>query len=751
MSTLRKNTKEFIPDNPKRDKTEKFRAALQVIAKINKGAKEDSNLQNVSLDNAMIEIMRAFDEKKIKLAELKSMRKNFYLSKDYKTEDEIYEKKICGRADAIIALISYRMWQLNNVVKNTQQAELLDFMQEDQTIIMNKAKNDKEYDMDPDYLELGEKEVEGTRDNIIKLGDNIIGKNLSKKSKEVLLESNEKLKTDFDMVFPLKKDASESKRQSKIKLTESSKTEGANLQNNIINNNNNDRGAKSEKNIITNNNNNNSNKNKTIIVKCKKKRNKKMLKDDDKMKADDEDSKESREEVKQDDSKDENEPESAKVKRISNAEKKKIIAEIRERQNLKKKTFSDDNAKLETLLYDINKLYNDLKDFDQRNNEERKPSEDLDDKVQRTWARFLELSEEKIADPGFLIKNFINEAGRGANGEAFTYNAPFTNMILIAYSLLVKVNKMGQLIEKLVSYNNIKRDLERKIAQNGKKGLAINNAAVRKLNKLAFYANDNKFVNEEEWNKLSVGAKTIRRFKFSCYNQNPNHILWKKFSLNEQEEFLKKRLAFWKSEIQQYDYNEENVSNELLFRMDKFFYYMKRDKEGYLIPINKELKEKYSLEKGELELCEELKEYISICSQKRKIYNEMKYNGKWYRTQGKSCVDKARAIYRYNAINSKRYVYGNDHAYDGYYNNNLFDGTYDITNYNSYRNKPRGYYNRRAFTGRNNQARPYDNNTKRDRLLGKKRISEVDVSGQNREGEGSKKDNNMNLEEEGNF
>ena len=301
---------------------------------------------------------------------------------------------------------------------------------------------------------------------------------------------------------------------------------------------------------------------------------------------------------------------------------------------------------------------------------------------------------------------------------------------------------MEKLVENLVNFNNIKRDLEIKIAKIGKKGMIINNAAVRKINKLANYSNNNNYIKDEVWNTMSVGERTITRFKFSCYNQNPHHSLWKKFSEKEQETFLEKRLQFWKDEISNFSNNPDDVDNTLLYKMDKFFYYMNRDKEGYIIPIKKELKEKHDLREGEKAIISECVEYVSLCSQKRMIFNDMKYNGKWFRTQGKSCTDKAIAINHYNTVVSKQKKM-NNRPYDINYKEREFNNTYGITDSRLY--YPRPYHYGPHFGKPSFAKGPFDNAN--NQWLGRKRAPQKKTYNVYKKEE-EVNDNQMNLEEE---
>ena len=444
MSSLRKNkSREFIPDEPKKDKSEKYRVALQVIAKIYKGALDQSNTVNCSLDNAMLSIMKSFDEKNVNLSELRNLRKNFYLQEDYKTEDELYNNKICGRSEAIVALISYRMWLMNDVVKKAGTSELSDFMNNDQTLLMNQVKVDKSDDVDADYLELMETEIENTKKNMDKLGENMIGVKLSEQTRQILQQSNEKLKTDFEVVdVPVYAKYGDDPQNLKISFTvnDKSKAGGTNLRkyNNanlppkpkiIIHSSVNDKKTEVKKEGLVKS--GNQKEGKKIILKKEVKpelnlveqvkKKEKMEEINTDSKQIDEDPKEEtdkkveqQEDVKMDEnnSGEENQDGEEKIKRISNAEKKKIIAELRQRQNEKKKVFSDDNTKLEKILHDIKELYDDLKDFDARNDDQYKPSADLDDKVQFTWSKFLDLREGTIAEPNFLIKNFVTAASK---------------------------------------------------------------------------------------------------------------------------------------------------------------------------------------------------------------------------------------------------------------------------------------------------------------------------------------------------
>lgn len=112
----------------------------------------------------------------------------------------------------------------------------------------------------------------------------------------------------------------------------------------------------------------------------------------------------------------------------------------------------------------------------------------------------------------------------------------------IASTFLKFLNKYNQseiLVEKFSDCNKADYNKNLQFAKIREKNFCkINNRIIFNNNKIT---KKFEYINNEEWNKLSLGEKLKKRFIFKDSRQFPYKNVWKKLSKKEKEDFLAER------------------------------------------------------------------------------------------------------------------------------------------------------------------------------------------------------------------
>ena len=245
-----------------------------------------------------------------------------------------------------------------------------------------------------------------------------------------------------------------------------------------------------------------------------------------------------------------------------------------------------------------------------------------------------------------LIKTHIDNA---PNTDNVDLNCGINMAIVNCMAAII--NKVGLLcnaITNLWQYTLNERQKEDFSIKIGNKSKKYEADALFKINRLAGYSNEGKFIQTNEWNKLSPFEKISSRFIFSDINQFPSFKTWKEFNEDQKITFLVKRITEFRfnrsKELCGY-YDKLDQKNDadkirLADMINKFIYYGKRDRNGNLILVSKELRKKV-VEK----IKDNIKDYNSYCNKLITILNEfsranavisiVKCRGKFYRCYGK--------------------------------------------------------------------------------------------------------------------
>lgn len=253
----------------------------------------------------------------------------------------------------------------------------------------------------------------------------------------------------------------------------------------------------------------------------------------------------------------------------------------------------------------------------------------MTDKSTELWNKIQNL---KPVMSNIHVDNVI-QTGKAAAGKG---NFSDSGMILkISYALLSLSNRLNNVI---LCINSLKesinylynKDIE--IAKGGSK--TWNNINKRIIFNYNLAKGNVKFVEKDKWVKLSFFEKVKNNFKFSDYNQMPDRRIWKKFSDKEKEEFLSSKCEFRNKRIMEIAKIDNEVERSTV--LDKFIYYMWKDRFGFDCFVKKELKDKFNDSEDNSTIINGFYEKCLELEQKKLLYNVFFLNGLRRFTNGRT-------------------------------------------------------------------------------------------------------------------
>lgn len=160
------------------------------------------------------------------------------------------------------------------------------------------------------------------------------------------------------------------------------------------------------------------------------------------------------------------------------------------------------------------------------------------------------------------------------------------NIVEMINKLLIEVNKLTLMISNLVlnlsDKFNTKVELDNLDTNVSKE--KIENVAKKKYK---------DYIDTETWNKMSLYERIMKRFKFCDYRQNIYEDIWNKISKKDRINFLTKKFEWRKKRI------EELINGSDWRKINNFFYYKNRTKNGFLVNYDNLLEKNITKNKNE--------------------------------------------------------------------------------------------------------------------------------------------------------
>ena len=199
------------------------------------------------------------------------------------------------------------------------------------------------------------------------------------------------------------------------------------------------------------------------------------------------------------------------------------------------------------------------------------------EKNPNTWD---ELSKAKFTGSRELLGRFCRDIKSSLQVKGDFSQVPdllWTADIFSAMSKEIEniVIVMSQIVEYLDSLDKLKTDL----AKYGDNSYKIQNRAIIRTN---FINNNNQYIKQEDWDKLTPLEKINKTFKFSDRTQNPPNYLFKRLEPKDKEEFYQKRKEWRKQRyMEMYESYQKGEYVEVAYMFDNFYHYAMRDKYGF--------------------------------------------------------------------------------------------------------------------------------------------------------------------------
>ena len=218
--------------------------------------------------------------------------------------------------------------------------------------------------------------------------------------------------------------------------------------------------------------------------------------------------------------------------------------------------------------------------------------------------------------------------------------------VQLATLVVVMAKNLEENIKNSIRIANvIKIDEENKIniAIKGEKGEQINRKDIKKFNKIEQLKKENKYINEEEWKKLTTYQKTMKRFIFADFRQNPYMNIWNKFSNDEKLRFCEAKKKWRNDRVKMLNNLDLNDKKNITL-LHNFNYYEWRDPSGFLLPT-------YDLDLNNYRTNSNNKEFELLLNKLNNKDKERKIKG-FIIKDGNVIMNKGRAWFNNNNINN---------------------------------------------------------------------------------------------------
>jgi hypothetical protein len=411
------------------------------------------------------------------------------------------------------------------------------------------------------------------------------------------------------------------------------------------------------------------------------------------------------------------------VKSVLSNEDKKLKQELFEKfKNIRK----EKNKEVIDVIDNLNKSLKNSNDLIQKLfvnvNEDTIPI--TSDCSADMWNKIAQTSPLNV---GCHLDNLIKSAIGACNSGKFNDNGI---LLKLTYTVMALNNKLSYAIQCINSLftsltSLYSKDIE--IAKGGNK--TWSNINKRIMFNYNISQGKVKFMDKDSWNKLSHFEKLKNNFKFSDFNQMPDRRLWRKFSVEEKEAFLKLRNEFRSKRLLEIAKLNEGKEVEAMTALDKFIYYEWRDKFGFECYLKDEIKKNFEDSNEDTIIINGLYDKCLLLEKKKLLFNVFFVNGIRKFTNGRTIPNVLEFLKnngnlgfnRKNNLGKKRF-------------NNKFIPHFK--NYNNFQHFQNNFLN---------NANNFNN------YLGKKKKRVNNMNSNVNMNDQVNQDNNMNLDENENF
>ena len=256
--------------------------------------------------------------------------------------------------------------------------------------------------------------------------------------------------------------------------------------------------------------------------------------------------------------------------------RKAIEKEIKEKQktkfNMLRDALNDMESKigaLQSLVWRISSLENNHPSL-------------INERGQKTY--WDEVYKTDITDHAGLCKQFLEKAYTNTTQEGFKLTGIFPILAEFMKAVSVNLSYHTKAIVNVLDLIDAQHKMNLEVAKHGPKGWNEMN----KMYKQEIFKKSEKYVEKEEWDKLTAFEKIAKSFEFRDYNQFPRVYLWKQLNSDERKKVLAKRME-WRSKRMIELLNAfNNKEDKAVKKIDTFIYYDQNrfDCKGYDIRLN---------------------------------------------------------------------------------------------------------------------------------------------------------------------
>ena len=324
------------------------------------------------------------------------------------------------------------------------------------------------------------------------------------------------------------------------------------------------------------------------------------------------------------------------------------------------------------------------------------------------------------------LKELLNITYENANAKDYAGTDLYKiNMLNVIVAMANRISELTNVINNLWQYQLNDYKIEKEVFKLGKKGRELNkNALISKEKNCAMMRKIENYIPNKDWAKLPLAKRIRCRFKFSDYNQLPNALIWKKFTIDEKFDFMKDLINYrlLRSEQLLKEFKEKDPL-DVIGKINAFLYYNGKDSKGYKCFIENEVWEKVNklfLENNNSyefhqKRIEKLTTILKDMSDQNGVIGIYYFKGKKIKCNGKSFEDTI-----IGSVKNKNFYFNKPISYSSYVKNKRYYG---------YNNKNKD--NNNASTTINNKLNKFKknkykkNNNRKIRKTNKKKYEEL--------------------------
>ena len=263
-----------------------------------------------------------------------------------------------------------------------------------------------------------------------------------------------------------------------------------------------------------------------------------------------------------------------------------------------------------------------------------------DDSKQQSWKGF-NCKEYNNMDK--ILEEYVKLCTIGCSTKGFNTNKSSLLQIGAMFSAvnnqLVLISKtIVEMMEFLTA--NYKEKVE--LAKFGPNSMFKINQKINNVNNKK--KGKKEFVDQKTWDELSAYQKYERNFHFSDFVQNVPKGWYKQFSDEEKQTFLNNRHEWRQQRLVELAEKYKKDPDKYINYLDTLMFFWDRDRYGYFIKVDDNLKHIAELDQDSQQIYDGLKESLDCASKKGLVYNRLVVKGKVVYGDGMSTLDKIEEI-----------------------------------------------------------------------------------------------------------